>query len=247
MNQPIDLSFIVCAFNEEKNIKRALSDVLKSCEKRSETFEILVLDNGSTDGTREILEDLKHPQIRTHFNARNLGKGGSIRRGIAVARGTHFVIFDPDGEYRVKDAWTAYDLIKASGATGALASRVLNRKIKTKYVANYLGVRGLSILTNFLYGTRLTDVATATKLFDRNFVNQIEFRCTGFDFDFELITKVALRKGKILEVSADYFPRTVAEGKKIKAIRDGLKAFKIILADSYLNIGFRKSYELAPT
>jgi len=227
----LNLSIIMCTYNEIARIERALLEVTKFIETRPEKVEILVIDNCSTDGTKEFLAKYSHPKVRVLFNPQNLGKGGSIRKGISESQGEYFVIFDPDLEYTILDAFSCYDAIIKNGVEGVLGSRLIGKRIKYHYLANYVGVVFLTSIINSLFGSRLTDSATATKLFKTSFVKNIAFRCTGFDFDFELVTRVLKCGGSIIEIPAGYEPRTVAEGKKIKAVRDGMASLKIILED----------------
>lgn len=230
----IDLSFIMCSYNEKGRIEDSFRDLLESLSGRKEKVEVLFIDNGSTDGTREWLKEIRHPFVRVHMNERNLGKGGSIKKGLGLARGRFVVIHDPDYEYRAADVWKCYDHALKTDAAFVLGSRVLGQKAKYCYFINYLGVRVLTTILNLLYGCRLTDSATAMKLLRSDFIRKIRLECGGFDFDFELVTRVARAGGKIAEVPAQYFPRTVAQGKKIKPVQDGLAALRVILKDRFV-------------
>ncbi|MBU2541472.1 MAG: glycosyltransferase family 2 protein [Candidatus Omnitrophica bacterium] len=229
-----DLTFIMCAYNEIGRIEKAYEDLLVSLKNRTEQVEILFFDNGSTDGTREWLKAINHPDVQVFFNETNLGKGGSVKRGIGFSRGNYIVIYDPDCEYRAEDVWKCYDHAKETEAAFVLGSRALNGDVKYHYYLNYLGVMFLTFLTNLLYGCKLTDTASATKLFDGNFLRQIILENSGFDLDFELVTRVARLGGKISEVAINYYSRTVEEGKKIRPFQDGFLALKTIIRDRFV-------------
>ena len=227
------LTIIMCAYNEMGRIQPALDEVLVSLDGRSEAVEVIVLDNCSTDGTREWLGKLEHPWIGVELNERNLGKGGSIKKGIGLSRGRYVVIHDPDLEYRADDIWGLLDLARWTGASLVLGSRVLGGHARYKYLQNYLGVRFLTWLINWLYGCRVTDAATAMKLIDGDVARNLNLECDGFDLDFELVVRIARLGGKIEEARVDYHPRTREEGKKIRAWRDGLLALKAIIRDRF--------------
>jgi hypothetical protein len=163
------------------------------------------------------------------LNDRNLGKGGSIKRGIGLSRGRHVVIHDPDLEYRASDIWVMLDHACQTKASLVLGSRVLGGHVRYAYLKNYLGVKFLTWLINGMYGCQITDAATALKLLDQNMARRLDLRCNGFDLDFELVAAVVRLGGRVEEVPVEYYPRTVGEGKKIRAWRDGVMALKTIM------------------
>ena len=170
---------------------------------------------------------------RVILNDHNIGKGGSIKRAFGLSRGRHVVIHDPDMEYRAADIWRLFDLARSDGASLVLGSRVLAGEVRYKYYRNYLGVLLLTWLTNVLYGCRVTDTATAMKLLDGDIARGVSWQCNGFDLDFELVSRIAAMRGRIDECGAEYYPRTRSEGKKIRAVRDGLMALRTILLNRF--------------
>jgi glycosyltransferase involved in cell wall biosynthesis len=134
-----DLTIIMCAYNEMGRIQPALEEVLLSLDGHSESVEIIVLDNCSTDGTREWLHGAKQPLVRVELNQSNLGKGGSIKKGIGMSRGCYVVIHDPDLGYRADDIWDLLDLAHQTRASLVLGSRVLGGHARYEYLHNYLG------------------------------------------------------------------------------------------------------------
>ena len=228
------LTIIMCAYNEMGRVQPALDEIMLSLDGRSESVEIIVLDNCSTDGTREWLRELEHSQITVELNERNLGKGGSIKKGIGLSRGRYVVIHDPDLEYRADDIWQLLDLARQTGSSLVLGSRVLGGHVRYKYLQNYLGVWFLTWLINLLYGCRVTDAATAMKLMEGEIARGLRLECKGFDLDFELVARIARLGGEIEEARVDYYPRSKEEGKKIRAWRDGLLALRAIIRDRLL-------------
>ncbi|MBL6945529.1 MAG: glycosyltransferase family 2 protein [Rhodospirillales bacterium] len=225
----IEVSIIICVYNEKARIEAGLEDVLASVAKRSERVEILVIDNCSTDGTREWLQANARPEISMIFNERNLGKGGSIKKGIAASKGRFVVIHDPDLEYRADDIWTMVDCMRETGASMVLGSRILSQRPNYAYITNYWGVIFLTTIINVLFGCRLTDSATATKLMNGDLIRNMRWRSNGFNLDFELVAQIAHVGGKVLECQAHYAPRTKSEGKKIRAVKDGIESLLAIL------------------
>jgi glycosyltransferase involved in cell wall biosynthesis len=197
------------------------------------TREIIVVDNDSTDGTREILQriqDRHDPELRIIFHERNLGKGMSIRTGIAAMTGDYMIIQDADAEYDPADHTRFVRKAEETGAAAIFGSRILGGQVKYKYAHAYVGVRVLTALTNLLFGGRLTDVATASKMVRADVVKSLNLTTTDFNLDFELPDKILLAGHDILEIPINYNPRTYAEGKKITT-RDGLRALVTMLRD----------------
>tara|TARA_B100000989_G_scaffold151108_1_gene112692 strand:- start:29675 stop:30373 length:699 start_codon:yes stop_codon:yes gene_type:complete len=230
------LSIILCVYNEIRFIDKSFKELYKNCEKKQLEYEILIIDNASSDGTKEWLESLCNEKVIKIFNNKNIGKGGSIKKAINKAVGEYLIIFDPDQEYEIQSIWDCLDQLKKTNATCVLGSRLLGEKKIYKYATNYYGVIFLSKLINFLYRTNLTDTATAIKCFKSDFIKNVPLKSNGFNLDFELVCRTALLGGKIEEVSVNYFPRTKKEGKKIKALKDGSQSLIVILRDRFFKI-----------
>ncbi len=231
------LTIIMCAYNEMGRIQQSLDEVLKSLDGRSDKVEVLVLDNCSTDGTREWLRTVRHPCVRVELNERNLGKGGSIKRGLRLSQGRHVVIHDPDLEYRTSDIWEMLELAYQKKASLVLGSRVLGGRVRYVYLQNYLGVKFLTWLINILYGCRITDAATALKLMDGDLARGLTLKCDGFDLDFELVARIVRSGARVEELAIEYYPRTKEEGKKVRALRDGMMALKAIILNRVSRTG----------
>ena len=224
------LSVIICCYNEKATIADVIA-ATQAVDLGSEwEREIIVVDNYSTDGTREILQQLDDPEIKVIFHKRNLGKGMSIRTGIANMTGDYMIIQDADKEYDPAEHARFCHKVDETHAAAVFGSRVLGGDVKYEYRHAYLGVRFLTTMTSLLFGGNLTDVATATKMVRADVVQSLNLTTTDFNLDFELPDKILLAGHEILEIPISYNPRTYAEGKKITS-RDGLRALLTMVRD----------------
>lgn len=227
------LSIIICVYNERETILTVLERVRAVSLGDGWEKEIIVVDNFSTDGTRELLRELNASDVKVIFHPRNLGKGTSVRTGIAHCTGDYAIIQDADLEYDPQDYPIFLKRVAEDHPVAIYGSRTLGGRAIYKYVANYWGVRFLTALTNLLYGAQLTDVATAAKMVRTDVLKSLRLSGSGFDLDFELTDKLLRAGYRIVEVPVSYRPRTIAEGKKIRPW-DGLWALKVILRDRLL-------------
>jgi glycosyltransferase involved in cell wall biosynthesis len=224
------LSVIICCYNEEATIGQVIGRTQAAILPDGWSREIIVVDNCSTDGTRAILQQLDDPEIRTIFHERNMGKGMSIRTGIAHMSGDYFLIQDADLEYDPAEHPRFCAYAQAHHPAALFGSRILGGQIRTRYWRTFFGNRLLTWLTNRLFGGSLTDVATATKMVRADVAQSLNLTTTDFNLDFELPNKILLAGHTIHEIPISYNPRSYEEGKKIGA-RDGLKAIRTILRD----------------
>jgi glycosyltransferase involved in cell wall biosynthesis len=224
------LSVIICCYNERATIRDVIDRTAAVDLGPGWTREIVVVDNFSTDGTRELLQQIDHSEVRVIFHERNMGKGMSIRTGIANMTGDYFIIQDADAEYDPAEHARFCAKADETNAAAIFGSRVLGGQVKYKYAHAYLGVRFLTGMTNLLFGGHLTDVATATKMVRADVAQSLNLTTTDFNLDFELPDKILLAGHEILEIPISYNPRTYEEGKKIKT-RDGLRALMTMLRD----------------
>lgn len=222
------LSIIICAYNEAASILAVIDKVRSVSLGDGWSKEIVVVDNFSTDGTREKLQGLNGSDVRVIFHPRNLGKGESVRTGFRAALGDYGVIQDADFEYDPAELASFTAKVNETQAAAVFGSRTAGGRHIYKYAQNYWGVRLLTALTNLLFRGRLTDVAVATKLIKRDVFLSLNTNGSGFALDFELPCKLLKRKHEILEVPVSYKPRTIEEGKKIRWT-DGLHALAVIL------------------
>ena len=223
------LSVIMPAYNERDTILTALERV-RAVEIEK---EIIIVDNCSTDGTRELLQQINDDDTRIIFQPENFGKGTSIRTAIPYCMGDYAIIQDADLEYDPQDWHNLVDVALEKDLDAVYGSRVLGGP-KAIYTHFYWGVSFLTFLTNLLFRAKLTDVATACKMVRTTVLQELKLNCAGFDLDFELTDKLLKNGYQIVEVPISYEPRSFEEGKKIRA-KDGLKALYTILRDWLLS------------
>ena len=224
------LSVIICVYNERDTVLTVIERVQQADLGEGWTKELIVVDNCSTDGTRELLLGVTAPNVKIIYQPRNLGKGTSVRTAIPHCHGEYSITQDADLEYDPQEYRGLLDKALAEGLDVVYGSRVLAGKRYHHYTENYWGVRALTSLTNLLFGSRFTDVATNYKLVRTSVLQSLDLRASGFELDFELSDKLALATRRIGEVPIAYSPRTYAQGKKIRA-SDGLRALWVILRD----------------
>ena len=230
------LSVIVCVFNERETILELLDRVQQADLGTGWEREVIVVDNHSTDGTRELLEDYNsapRSDLTVIFQTQNLGKGNSVRAAIPLCSGDFCITQDADLEYHPRHYGRMLAYVNEHGLDVVYGSRVLGGRRYHSYAVNYWAVRLLTALTNVLFGVSYTDVATNYKLMRTSVLKSLHLTCSGFDLDFELSNKLALATRKIGEVPIDFEPRTFAQGKKIRA-RDGMRAFLVIVRDRFV-------------
>ena len=221
------LTVIVPVYNEAATIARVLAAV-EAADIGDTQREVVVVDDGSTDGTREAIEPFAS-RCRILRHEKNRGKGAAVRTALSASSGEFVIIQDADLEYDPKD-WPA--LIAALSADTGLAAVYGSRntgKDRRGYLPYFLGGWLLTVAVNVLCGTRLTDVTTGYKLFRRSALQNIGLRADGFEFDEEVTVKLLRAKGRIGEAPISYRPRTFAEGKKIRP-RDGIRGLATIIS-----------------
>ena len=222
------LSIIICVYNEAVSALPVIEKVRGVQLSEDWSKEIIVVDNCSTDGTREQLQRLAYSDVRVIYHERNMGKGASVRTGFHEATGDYGVIQDADFEYAPAELALFTAKASATGADAVFGSRTLGGRHIYKYAQNYWGVRMLTMLTNLLFSGHLSDVAVATKMVKIDVFHALNLQGSAFDLDFELPCALLKHKHSIMEVPVSYKPRTVEEGKKIRWT-DGLHAMRVIL------------------
>ena len=218
------LSVVIPCYNEKDNILNIVKLVQKS---EIPNKEIIVVDDCSTDGTREILETEVKPIVsKIVYHEKNAGKGAALRTGFAHATGDVVIIQDADLEYDPMDYAKVVTPIFAGKAKVVYGSRFLQKQEKG-YLANYLANRFLTLLSNLFTRQHLTDMETCYKAFRRDVIQSITIEEERFGFEPEITAKISKKRIRIHEVPIAYHPRTTKEGKKI-GFRDGLRAIYCI-------------------
>ncbi len=217
------ISILVPVYNEFLTLPLVIQRVLAAplppdCER-----EIVIVDDGSTDGTTELLGQYKDsPLMVVHHSIVNLGKGAALRIGIAKSTGDVLLVQDGDLEYDPKDYVKILEPLVSGRAQVVYGSRFLKPMHGMKK-RNWLANKILTMTANVLYGARITDEATAYKAFTREVANAVSLRCVRFEFCPEFTAKVRRLGYSIVEVPISYNPRGVLEGKKIRW-QDGVEA-----------------------
>jgi glycosyltransferase involved in cell wall biosynthesis len=194
--------------------------------------EVIVVDNFSTDGTRELLQSLHLPDVRVVLHPRNLGKSASVLTGVNQARGEYFAIFDADLEYEARDLARVADVVNPEDTVAVFGSRTLGGRRIYEYAENYWAVRFLTWLANLFFGGQLTDIAVGLKLARVDVVRALGLSDRGFDLDFELPCKLLKQGYEIKEIPIAYHPRTAEQGKGLvglHALRTGFRWLWLLL------------------
>jgi glycosyltransferase involved in cell wall biosynthesis len=222
------LSIIVPVYNEKNTILR----VLERIEKTPYEKEIIVIDDFSKDGTREILRELdasrRVPSVRVLYHEVNQGKGAALRTGIAAAAGDIVIVQDADLEYDPSEYGTLIQPINAGQADVVYGSRFLSGPHRVLFFWHSLGNKMLTLLSNMFTDLNLTDMETGYKAFRREVFAQINIEENRFGFEPEVTAKVAKLRCRLYEVPISYFGRDYSEGKKI-TWKDGIAALYCIL------------------
>ena len=227
------LSVLIPAFNEAGTITRVLEAVVGAGLPDGVEREIVVVDDGSSDGTGPAVEAFvaAHPDVRLtlHRHERNRGKGAALHTAIARASGDLLVVQDADLEYDPREIPSMIDLIRNGIADVVFGSRFLSRgPHRVLYYRHYVVNRLLTFLSNILTNLNLTDIEVCYKAFRREVLESIRIEEERFGFEPEITAKVAKGNWRIYEVPISYYGRTYEEGKKI-GWRDGVRALYCIL------------------
>lgn len=222
------LSIVIPVYNEKDTIEelccRVAAVTLDSIEK-----EIIVVDDGSADGTREILKNFGPPTFRVIYHEHNRGKGAALRTGFAQATGDIVLVQDADLEYDPGEYPKLLQPILAGKADVVYGSRFVGAEPhRVLFFWHFVGNRVLTLLSNIFTNLNLTDMETCYKVFRAEVLRKIDLKEDRFGFEPEITTKVALQRCRIYEVGISYFGRTYEEGKKI-GWRDGIRALWCIL------------------
>ena len=218
------LSIIIPAYNEEKSILDVINKV-KKVNLGDITKEIIIVDDFSTDNTKKILAELKDDS-KIFFHQKNQGKGTAIRTALKHATGDIIIIQDADMEYNPEEYPKLLKPIIENQTKVVYGSRLaaIRKNLKNMYKLHYFGNMFLTVMTNILYGTKITDMETGYKVFRKEVIENMELKARRFDFEPEITAKILKRGYKIIEIPINFVGRKFDEGKKI-TWKDGIKAF----------------------
>lgn len=217
------VSILIPVYNEFRTLSQVMERVRSAPLPVGCSREIIVVDDGSTDGTTEVLKQYAEAGIvMGHYSSSNSGKGMALRAGIELATGDVIVIQDGDLEYDPRDFAGLVNVILSGQASIVYGSRFLGKPIGMAW-KNRLANWVLTTTTNLLYNAQITDEATAYKAFRTNLLRELRLECRRFEFCPEVTAKLRRLGYRIHEIPIDYNARGIADGKKIRA-RDGLVA-----------------------
>ncbi len=223
------LSVIIPVYNEKNTIAEVVANVLGTPHEK----EVVVVDDGSTDGTREVLATLDDPRVRVILHERNQGKGAALRTGFAAARGDVLLIQDADLEYDPSDYPVLLKPIEMGKADVVYGSRFKGSGRAFMFL-HYVANKTLTLITNILFNSILTDMETGYKVFRREVLDGVTIRSNRFNFEPEITAKVLKKKVRLVEVPIQYYGRGYEEGKKI-GFKDAVEALWALIKFRFMD------------
>ena len=216
MRYPPTLSILMPVYDEVRTIREIISRV-EAAELGSAQKELIIVDDGSRDGTRELLKELAQTsQHKIYFHGQNMGKGAALRTALTYVTGDIVLIQDADLEYDPSEYAELIKPIVEGRADAVYGSRMTGGKVTRAFnFWHYIGNRFLTFTTNLLYNSTLSDMETCYKVFRVDVIKNIHIKSNGFNFEPEITAKLLRRKYKLYEMAISYYGRDFTEGKKI--------------------------------
>lgn len=224
MAEVAKISVVIPAYNEVKTVGPVIQRVLEC----GFDTEVIVVDDASTDGTREFLQRFSHPRVHCFYHAANRGKGAALRLGFAAARNPYVFVQDADLEYDPKDYAAMIPPLLDGRADMVYGSRFLSGPHRVMFFWHYVANRAVTLLSDMISDLNLTDMETGMKAFVREKLMTLKLSADRFTFEPEITAKAARARWRIYEVPVSYSGRTYEEGKKI-GVRDAITAVCAIL------------------
>jgi glycosyltransferase involved in cell wall biosynthesis len=222
----MDLSIIMPAYNEEATILEAIKSALDA--QIPVDKELIVVENGSTDRTRELLRSKQFPpEVKIVEIDVNRGKGGAVRLGVEHAEGTYVAVLDADLEYDPNDFAEMLPALIDDGADAVLGTRIWQAHSAYSYWY-VMGNRAINTAANVLYNVWLSDCMVGMKMLSAELFRSLDLRENGFGFDAEVVARLLRRRARIYEVPVHYRARRREEGKKLTPV-DGLRMLRVFL------------------
>lgn len=219
------LSVLIPVYNE----KNTIQEIVKRVKDTRLVYEIVIVDDGSTDGTRDILKEIEQdPMIRVILHEKNAGKGAALRTALQAATGEVLLIQDADLEYHPNEYPGLLKPIEDGMADVVYGSRFLGAPHRAILFWNMVANKLLTTMTNILYNTILSDMETGYKVFRREVVADLKLRANRFDFEPEFTAKILKKGVRVFDVPISFNPREYSEGKKI-GLSDAFEAVWALL------------------
>ena len=222
----VKLSILMCAYNEERRIGRAIAEILQTdypCD-----VELIVVDDGSTDGTPALLARLEDPRVTVYRHVVNLGKGAALRSAVKLATGTHAVPFDADLEYSPADIPRMLEPVLSGRSDVVYGARLFGFYTVYQSYRYAKGNRVMTQLANMIYDAGLSDLHTCLKLIPLPLLKALPLSETGFGLDTEITAQLLKLGIRPFEIPVSYYSRSHAEGKKIRW-QDAVACVRILL------------------
>jgi glycosyltransferase involved in cell wall biosynthesis len=227
----MDISVVIPVYNEESTLQKIFTLIKKT----RIPSEILIIDDGSTDSTSQIIKQLQEdPSVRVITFPVNRGKGAAVSAGIKAAHGEIIILQDADLEYNPGEYKKLLKPFEKNHAEVVYGVRFMTTKKETSYFLHFIANKILTQITNILYKSNLNDMETGYKIFRKDIFEQLQIKADGFDFEPEFTAKLLKRKIKIYEVPITFKPRNYAQGKKIKLF-DALVAVWTLIKFRFLD------------